>query len=314
MQSNKTAIVNRNLLARTAARLFARPEERERFELAFTDCNPDQMLSAAIWVHELPDCGTVAWTSSCARILSSDERRRLQGRHDAGEVYFFDPSSLFCISALHEVESLETPIVLDLCSAPGGKGIYAWRYFTGPQIIANEVSQGRIPALISNLKRCRVAPVGVTTREAKFFAQRTPHCFGLTIVDAPCSGQSLLLKEIKNPGCFHPMTIRKNSLRQKQILSNAAETVMPGGYLLYSTCTFSSEENEEVIEWFLKRFAHFAVVPVQHLEQYRTQITGEACYRLYPWQGGAGGFTALLRNNGVGEAQGLPDLQFCWSS
>ena len=79
----------------------------------------------------------------------------------------------------------------------------------------------------------------------------------MVIVDAPCTGQSLLAKGDKALGCFHPVSINKSASRQKRIMANAAQTVAGGGYLAYMTCTFSTEENEQVGEWLMKQFPQF---------------------------------------------------------
>jgi 16S rRNA C967 or C1407 C5-methylase (RsmB/RsmF family) len=76
----------------------------------------------------------------------------------------------------------------------------------------------------------------------------------VVIVDAPCTGQSLLAKGDKALGCFHPVNINKSASRQKRIIANAAQTVAGEGYLAYMTCTFSPEENEQVGEWLMKKF------------------------------------------------------------
>jgi 16S rRNA C967 or C1407 C5-methylase (RsmB/RsmF family) len=129
-----------------------------------------------------------------------------------------------------------------------------------------------------------------------------PGGFDLVIVDAPCSGQSLLAKGIENPGAFHPATVKGNAKRQLGIVTAAADCVAPGGTLLYSTCTFSERENERVVSKFLGRMPDYKVLPVAHLEPWRSPLADFPCYRLYPQSGlGAGGFVALLarRDNGV---------------
>ncbi|MEG5173865.1 hypothetical protein [Microcoleus sp. B3-D7] len=78
-----------------------------------------------------------------------------------------------------------------------------------------------------------------------------PQTANLVIVDAPCTGQSLLAKGDKAPGCFHHVTINSNANRQKRIFANSAKIVAPQGYLVYMTCTYSTAENEQVSEWLL---------------------------------------------------------------
>ena len=129
-----------------------------------------------------------------------------------------------------------------------------------------------------------------------------PKSSDLVIVDAPCSGQSLLAKGEKAPGCFHPTNINKNANRQKRIIANSAQIVAPQGYLAYMTCTYSPEENEQVCEWLLERFPQFKLVEVKHLKNYQSHLTTMPCYRMFPQSGlGAGAFAALFRNTEAGE-------------
>jgi len=108
--------------------------------------------------------------------------------------------------------------------------------------------------------------------DAKILAKIIPKTAGLAIVDAPCSGQSLLAKGISNPGCFHPVTINKNANRQKRILANSAQLVAPQGYLAYMTCTYAIAENEQVCAWFLNRFPQFVPVVVPDLVPYQSHL------------------------------------------
>ena len=88
-------------------------------------------------------------------------------------------------------------------------------------------------------------------------------------------------------------------MRQRRIISNSAEMVKPGGYLAYMTCTYSLDENEKLIEWFLKNSPSFVVETVPGLEGYESVYSEFPSYRLWPQRNeGAGGFTVLLRRSG----------------
>jgi len=174
----------------------------------------------------------------------------------------------------------------------------------------------RLKALISNLKRCEIDPVAITQLDVKIFGGQFADSFDLVIADVPCTGQSLPLKGIKNPGCFHPRTIEQNANRQKRIIANAAKAVRPGGYLAYMTCTYSMEENEGVIDWFLKRFATFEPVAVETLEKNQSHLRDYPCYRMWPQTDqGAGSFTILLKKmEEPVEAAHYPEIPFLWQS
>jgi 16S rRNA C967 or C1407 C5-methylase (RsmB/RsmF family) len=171
--------------------------------------------------------------------------------------------------------------------------------------------------LISNLKRCRVHPVGVTCCDSADLAATLPQTAEVVIVDAPCSGQSLLAKGQTAEGCFHPLTLRHNQRRQKRILAAAAALVRPQGWLLYSTCTFSREENEEVAKWFSAKYPQFIPQTVPQLAAYQSHLSELPCYRLWPQQQeGAGAFTILWQHQGEGEPTPMPELSnwLCWQA
>jgi 16S rRNA C967 or C1407 C5-methylase (RsmB/RsmF family) len=161
----------------------------------------------------------------------------------------------------------------------------------------------RLGMLISNLKRCHISPSIIVNRDSSIFAENIPLSSNLVLVDAPCTGQSLLAKGEKAPGCFHPTAINKSANRQKRIIANSAQLVAPQGYLAYMTCTYSPEENEQVCEWFLSRF-QFQPVSINHLQAYQSHLTTIPCYRLFPQDRlGAGAFTALFQNTDEGQSK-----------
>jgi 16S rRNA C967 or C1407 C5-methylase (RsmB/RsmF family) len=128
--------------------------------------------------------------------------------------------------------------------------------------------------------------------------------FDLVIVDAPCSGQSMAAKGKESGGGFHPATVNQNSNRQKRILACVAPCVKPGGCLAYMTCTYSPEENEEVVAWLLKKMPEFRPVPLGRMEPLQSHLTDIPCVRVWPHTGpGAGGFSCLLQREGGAEFQ-----------
>lgn len=217
-----------------------------------------------------------------------------------GDWYVLDHSSVFCAAPLFSLPSTTRASqdlrVLDVCASPGGKALLAWKALSPSLIVVNEPLPHRIKALISNVKRCRVDPCVVTRRDASQLCTELPHFFDVVVVDAPCSGQSLRAKSMPNAGAFHASTINRCVKRQRHILASARTLVAPGGYLLYSTCTYGREENEAMIEWFLERNPEWSAREVTALKDFQSHISGEPCYRLWPFQGfGAGGFTCLLQ-------------------
>jgi hypothetical protein len=136
-------------------------------------------------------------------------------------------------------------------------------------------------------------------------ARLVPAVADLVIVDAPCSGQSMLCSRGEAPGAFHPVTIAMNERRQRRILAQAAQLVADSGYLVYSTCTFAQAENEGNVEWLLDTFPDFTALTLETFQAYRSHLSDTACYRLWPQQGeGAGAFCAVLQRRAGAQARG----------
>ncbi|MDZ8068276.1 MAG: RsmB/NOP family class I SAM-dependent RNA methyltransferase [Nostoc sp. DedQUE08] len=294
-----------NLLLKVSRRLFANLDEQEKFIEALM--NPQPFSPSILWCQEKPDISPLAvqtptsWQPQFIDRLSLGEKPGKHPLHEKGYFYCLDFSSVFAASTLLAIpESVR--LVFDMCAAPGGKSIFAWRALKPELLISNEVIGKRLGMLISNLKRCQVSPSAVVNRDSSIFAEMFPGSSNLVIVDAPCTGQSLLAKGEKAPGCFHPTAINKSANRQKRIIANSAKIVSPQGYLAYMTCTYSPEENEQVCEWFLERFPSFKAIEISNLAKYQSHLTTMPCYRIFPQDRlGAGAFTVLFKNTNEDE-------------
>ncbi len=215
--------------------------------------------------------------------------------HERGDWYLLDQSSVFCASPLSSISG-SAPVALDLCASPGGKSVFLWRALQPRLLVANEPIQGRIRALISNVKRCQIDPCIIVRRDPVRIVEELPEFFDVVLVDAPCSGQSLSVKGKPTPGAFHHTTVNMCVRRQRRILAAAAQLVRTGGAMVYATCTYCREENEGMLEWFLKRHENWEAEVVPQLTGYQSHLSEVPCYRLWPFQDqGAGGFTCLLR-------------------
>nr|WP_248277870.1 RsmB/NOP family class I SAM-dependent RNA methyltransferase [Brasilonema sp. UFV-L1] len=294
-----------NLLLKLSRRLFEDSDKQERFVEALI--NPKSFQPCILWCQEKPESSPFSvetptiWQPQFIDRLSFGEKPGQHPQHKQGYFYCLDFSSVFAASILLTIPS-PVKLVFDMCAAPGGKSVFAWKSLQPELLISNEVIGKRLGMLISNLKRCHVSPCAVVTKDSSLFAQMIPLSSDLVIVDAPCTGQSLLAKGEKAPGCFHPTAINKSANRQKRIVANSASIVAPQGYLAYMTCTYSPEENEEVCEWFLERFPQFHAVEIGHLQTYQSHLTSVPCYRMFPQDRlGAGAFTVLFKNIEAGE-------------
>lgn len=294
-----------NLLVKLSQKLFLDDLQRDQFIQSLV--SPSPFSPAILWLNDRPDPypfqreNPLSWQPQWVDRLAISEKPGKHFLHEQGYFYCLDFSSVFASSVLQAIAPFPQ-IILDMCASPGGKGIFAWRLFKPDLLLANEVIGKRRGALISNLKRCRIEGAIAISVDSKIVAQEIPESADLVIVDAPCTGQSLLAKGEKNPGCFHPVTIKKNANRQRRILANSASTVAPKGYLAYMTCAYSIEENEQVCEWFLSQFPEFSPVPIPLLSTYQSRHSRLPCYRMFPQDHlGAGAFTILFQNQKGGD-------------
>lgn len=292
-------------MRKQAETLFAETVDRDRFVRALME--PSAREQAVIFLRpdkrhkEIPGLPKVPWQPDFVRRVPDDFRPGRHILHEEGVYYVLDFSSVFAASPLMMLQGPATKEwrVLDMCAAPGGKSIFAWRALQPAMIAANETIRKRTGALIENFTRCQITGSCVWSADPSVWSDRFFQEFDLAIVDAPCSGQSLLAKGQEAPGCFSPQMIDMNVGRQRRIIGNAARCVRPGGWMLYSTCTFSRKENEKVVEWMLAQYPEFRAVEVPFLAEYRSKLSKLPCYRLFPQQGlGAGAFTCLLRHTG----------------
>lgn len=249
-----------------------------------------------------------AWLPRDVFLVDNEEKAGRQTGYTEGWFYPLDLSSVWESAAL---SAWDKPVrrFLDMCAAPGGKTMLCARRLAPDEHFANEIEHARLGILRHNLKRCGQTRNVYTQRMApKFWAEAAPAAFDGIWVDAPCSGQSLLAKGIKNQGCFHPSIVKGNAKRQKGILTSAAECLTPGGFLGYSTCSFSLEENEQAVAWFLKKHAEFSTVEIPLLSPWKSPVGENHCYRLMPQHGlGSGGFVTLFRKDGT-PPDDLPEL------
>ena len=247
---------------------------------------PCEEMCAAPWLP--PRVFVPQPTADAGKPTAHEDYRR-------GLYYMLDLSSCWESAAL---ECVPPPVrSLDLCAAPGGKSMLMAARYLPQNHTANEVNAARRGILRQNMEQCCVPNVTVTGLRPDQWAA-SGEKFDLLLVDAPCSGQSLLCKGIRNPGCLSQTMVNGNAKRQKGILLAAVQCAAPGAHLLYSTCTYDPDENEKVMAYVLKRVPGWETVEVPSLAPFRSELSDFPSYRLFPHHGfGAGGFCCLLRKN-----------------
>jgi len=169
--------------------------------------------------------------------------------HAAGLFYVQEPSAMAVGEAL-DVRPGQR--VLDLAAAPGGKTtLVAGRLGDRGVVVANELQRSRVQALADNLDRWGSWRTAIASEPVARLAERLPGMFDRVLLDAPCSGEGLFRRSPAAAAQWRPGHVRGSAERQRSLLADAARLVGPGGVLVYSTCTFAPEENEQQVAGFL---------------------------------------------------------------
>ena len=230
-----------------------------------------------------------------------ETRPGLHVYHEAG-VYYLQEASAMAPVALLDPKPGER--VCDLCAAPGGKTTQiAGRMLGQGFLVCNEINPKRAKILSRNIERMGVANALVMNEHPETLASRFPGFFDRVLVDAPCSGEGMFRKEEAAVTDWSQETVQMCARRQREILDSAARLVRPGGRLVYSTCTFAPEEDEETVAAFLEAHPEFTPEPVEA----PWFVPGEnASYRMWPHKLlGEGHFAAVLRKT-QGESGEVP--------
>lgn len=229
--------------------------------------------------------------------------------YSAGLYYLQEPSAMTPASRL-KVQPGER--VLDLCAAPGGKATELGAALQGEGLlVANDINTARARALLRNLELFGISNSFVTNEPPHVLAERFPEFFHKIMVDAPCSGEGMFRKNPAVVDSWQEKGPEYFSKLQREIIVQAADMLLPGGMMFYSTCTFSPLENEKTITHLLKERSDMEVIPMEDYEgfaegltSYRGEVFDESCRlcrRIWPHKmSGEGHFMALLhKKNGV---------------
>ena len=227
----------------------------------------------------------------------------------AGLYYLQEPSAMTPASVLPVAPG---DMVLDLCAAPGGKSTELGAKLKGEgMLVANDISNSRAKALLKNLEMAGIPNFCVTSDTPKKLAGAFPAFFDKILVDAPCSGEGMfrkdrdMVKDWLQHGPSHYQTL------QKEIVAQAVKMLKPGGYLLYSTCTFSMEEDEAIVNYILEEFPYMCLLSLPLFEGARDGIGLSGCLRLFPHHlKGEGHFIALLYKHPKTPEKSLLELYY----
>ncbi len=182
----------------------------------------------------------------------------------AGLYYIQEPSAM-TPAAMLPIE--EGDKVLDLCAAPGGKSTELAAKLKGSGVlITNDISNSRAKALLKNIELFGVRNSVVVSEPPEKLTRYFPEYFDKILVDAPCSGEGMFRKDPAIIKSWEQYGVKHYNALQLEIILYAAKMLKPGGKLLYSTCTFSPEENEGTIMHLLKHYPEFEILPMQKID------------------------------------------------
>lgn len=198
--------------------------------------------------------------------------------HEMGLYYIQEPSAMSAAALLAPKPGMR---VLDLCAAPGGKSTQLAIYLgDSGLLVSNEINTQRSRILSQNIERMGIKNAIVTNEDSFVLASHFPGFFNAIQVDAPCSGEGMFRKLPEAIEQWSMENVAICAARQKEILDNAAVMLKPGGTIVYSTCTFSREENEDVIECFLERHPDFTLEEMERFWPHKVDGEGHFVAKL----------------------------------
>ena len=236
---------------------------------------------------------------------SKQQESLIPSRHPyyyAGLYYIQEPSAMIPASLLPVTPGDK---VLDLCAAPGGKATELGAKLQGHGLlVANDISVSRTMALAKNLQIAGIQNCLVTAETPEKLSAVFANFFDKVLIDAPCSGEGMFRREPRMVRDWEEKGPEYYAKIQKEILTQAYRMLKPGGKMVYSTCTFSLQEDEAVIEWLLTEYPDMRVCPVERKEGFLPgrpeSITAREelkhCVRIFPHKAkGEGHFAVLLQ-------------------
>ena len=230
-----------------------------------------------LMVLEISSDKRVSWANE-AYYFDENVRPGKHPYHEMGLYYIQEPSAMSAAALLAPKPGMR---VLDLCAAPGGKSTQLATYLgDSGLLVSNEINTQRSRILSQNIERMGIKNAIVTNEDSFVLASHFPGVFNAIQVDAPCSGEGMFRKL---PEAIEQWSMENVAIcvaRQKEILDNAAVMLKPGGTIVYSTCTFSKEENEDVIEYFLERHPDFTLEEMERFWPHKVDGEGHFVAKL----------------------------------
>jgi 16S rRNA C967 or C1407 C5-methylase (RsmB/RsmF family)/NOL1/NOP2/fmu family ribosome biogenesis protein len=285
--------------------------EYNAFFMALQDTSPASIrINPTKWNRDIEKTyqellGDVVPWSSYGFYLKSRPVYTLDPLLHAGVYYVQEASSMFIEQVIKQALAVmgktDGPVtMLDLCAAPGGKSTLALSVLPENSfLVANELIKNRAMILAENCTKWGYPNVAVTQADAVALGRQV-HSFDLVLADVPCSGEGMFRKEVEAMAAWSEQTVSLCAARQREIVRAIWPAIRPGGCLIYSTCTFNSQENEENVRWFCEQLgAETISIPLQsdwHVAPAYEGYEDIQAYHFFPHRvKGEGFFTALLQ-------------------
>lgn len=228
--------------------------------------------------------------------------------HVSGLVYSQEPAAQMVAQVAAPQEKMR---VLDLAAAPGGKSTHLLSYMNNTGVlVSNEISSKRSKVLVENIERFGARNVVVTNESSQKLAKVFKSYFDLIVFDGPCSGEGMFRKDPAATQYWHEDYPAECAALQKEILEEAMKMLAIGGRLVYSTCTWSPEENEGVVKWLLAKYDYLELVEVEKINGMVEGIDLPQVVRMYPHHfKGEGQFVAQLRDTRTAETRSVKPVK-----
>lgn len=254
--------------------------------------NPGKlMLQEDRWPGEITEppfkiSARIPWAPD-AYYLSIRPSFTLDPLFHAGTYYVQEASGMFLAFALRQITEQQQKLrVLDLCAAPGGKSTLIQSLISSESLlISNEVIKTRVPVLYQNITKWGRSNGIISNNDPAHF-KKLSGFFDVMLVDAPCSGSGLFRKDPEAAKTWSPDVVRLCSQRQQRILADAWDCLSEDGYLIYCTCSYSKEENEDILDMIFQEFPCISVPlspdPEWNIIETFSDYAGAHGYRFYP--------------------------------
>ncbi len=229
--------------------------------------------------------------------LNEDEKWGSHAVHHAGLMYIQEPSAMAAVNAYE----IKADLALDMCASPGGKTIQLAS--KAKYLVSNEINPSRAAVLKRNIERMGLKNVAVTNHSPKEL-EALKETFDLVLVDAPCSGEGMFRKDENAITEWSLAHSEGCAVRQAAIMESVDKVLKKGGMLIYSTCTFSPRENEDIVNEFLSKHDYELAIPSPEVCAQTESFSNEKMRRFYPHTGiGEGQFFAAMIKKSGGEGR-----------